>query len=137
LIGSQLVPYIYEDFFTHEQLRDAFIKVYNFTPEEKLTLKAQMIDYVDHEFNFEKVIADWDATLSSTIEKFRHNSKEQVGIWTLQSIDTPVRRVEQPPAALNENQKLQEEVMKKMSELKKTMNVKKRQKKESVLTNDK
>lgn len=137
LIGSQLVPYIYEDFFTHEQLRDAFIKVYNFTPEEKLMLKAQMIDYVDHEFNFEKVIADWDSTLSSTIEKFRQNTKEQVGIWTLQSIDTPVRRVEQIPAVLNENQKLQEEVMKKMSELKKTMNVKKREKKESVLTNDK
>jgi hypothetical protein len=140
LIGSQLVPYIYEDFFTHEQLRDAFIKVYNLKPEEKLALKEQLIDYVDHEFNFEKVIHDWDTTLTSTIENFKKDRAEQKGTWTLQSIETPVRRVEMQQQQNSQAQKskendlLQEEVMKKMSQLKSSMNVRKRDKKERALT---
>ena len=135
LIGSQLVPYIHEDFTTHADLRDAFMKIYSMTPEEKAKMKEKVIEYVDHEFNFNNVISEWDRTLTETIEKFQSDRSEGKGIWTLQSIATPVVRVEghqivQRPAIdqkkLEENARLQEEVMKKMAEMKNSVKTKKR-----------
>lgn len=84
LVGSQLVPYIYEDFAGTEELANAFLKVHDYTPEEKETLRLKAKDYVDYEFSHEKIIKRWDETLTECIKKFKSNQSKT---WSLQKIE--------------------------------------------------
>lgn len=82
LVGSQMVPYIYEDYASQEDVANGFMKIYKLRGEEKQELKKQILDYVDHEFSFDKMIADWDRTLSETIENW-HAEKETRQRWSV------------------------------------------------------
>lgn len=86
LVGSQLVPYIYEDFTNHKQVVDALMKIYEMTPEEKNKMKQKVLEYVNYEFNINKVISDWDRTLEQTIVNFKKNPGKK---WTFEKIDNP------------------------------------------------
>jgi glycosyltransferase involved in cell wall biosynthesis len=93
LVGSQMVPYIYEDFAAQEDVAAGLMKIYKMTPEEKLSLKENILDYVQSEFVYDKMIEDWDNTLSATIEKWRSNRPKK---WELISLD-PVEITPPPP----------------------------------------
>jgi glycosyltransferase involved in cell wall biosynthesis len=87
LVGSQMVPYIYEDLANHQQIVAAFLKIYEMTPEEKSSMKKKVLDYVDHEFNFDNMIQKWDNTLSATIESFKKNKPRT---WEFKKIENPM-----------------------------------------------
>jgi len=70
LVGSQMVPYIYEDFASQEDVANGLMKIYKMTAEEKAAMKAKTTEYVAHEFSFEKMIEEWSRTLSETIQKW-------------------------------------------------------------------
>ena len=78
LIGSQQVPYIYEDYFSTEDLANAFMKIYEMTDEEKDAFKAKATAFVDREFVFEKMISDWETSLEKCILDFK-NRKQETG----------------------------------------------------------
>lgn len=81
LVGSQMVPYIYEDFCSNQLVVDAFMKMHDMTTEEKVVMKDRILAYVDHEYNYGKIIEQWDQTLEASIKGFkRFNS------WTLEEI---------------------------------------------------
>lgn len=84
LVGSQLVPYIYEDYAAQKEVAEAFYKIYKMTDEEKQTLSKKMSDYIDYEFNYDNMIKDWDRTLYSCIENFKNKPPKT---WDLVSID--------------------------------------------------
>ena len=86
LVGSQLVPYIYEDYFGTQELASAFRKIHDLSPEEKKQLAEKNIAYVDSEFNFETIVKQWDDTLEKTIEKFKNKSNKK---WKLKKL-TPI-----------------------------------------------
>ncbi len=71
LVGSQHVPYIFEDFCTEGQIADALMKVYEMAPEQKIEMKQKVLDYCDHEFSYEKMISNWDQTLCRVIAEFK------------------------------------------------------------------
>jgi glycosyltransferase involved in cell wall biosynthesis len=73
LVGSQQVPYIYEDFAAQQDVADGLIKIYRMSAEEKRDLKTKILDYVNSEFVYEKMVSDWDTTLTSTIETWQKN----------------------------------------------------------------
>lgn len=87
LIGGQLVPYIYEDYAAQEDVANAIMRIYKMTKEEKESLKEKALDYVNFEFNYEKMIADWDRTLSDTITKFKTNPERK---WSLVDLSVNV-----------------------------------------------
>jgi glycosyltransferase involved in cell wall biosynthesis len=91
LVGSQMVPYIYEDFTNHQQVVDALMKIYEMTPEAKETLKNKVLDYCDHEFNYNKMVQDWDATLQTTIKNFK-TSKPRT--WELSLLENPNPKIQ-------------------------------------------
>lgn len=94
LVGSQLVPYIYEDYTTHEQVSDAFMKIYEMTPEEKAAMKKKVIDYIDRDFDFGSMVSKWDETLFKTIEAFK--AKQALGgNWKLTLINPTLNNGEQ------------------------------------------
>lgn len=94
LVGSQLVPYIYEDIASHDDTADALMKVFEMTPEEREAMKEKVTSFVDREFNFDKMVADWDRTLDECITSYKEK-KGQGGNWTLSTLN-PVINVEDP-----------------------------------------
>lgn len=79
MVGSQLVPFIYEDLCTENQISEALMKVYELTPAEKLAMKKQVIDYCDHEFSYDKMVSSWDTTMWDTIESFKAQKSAGTG----------------------------------------------------------
>ena len=71
LVGSQSVPYIYEDYCSNESVANAIMKMYEKTPEEKEQLSQKVIDYVDSEFSYQKTIDLWNDTLNDTLENWK------------------------------------------------------------------
>ena len=81
LVGSQMVPYIYEDFCSNQLVVDAFMKIHDMTTEEKMVMKEKILAYVDHEFNYGRIIEQWDQTLEASIKQFKKSNS-----WTFEEI---------------------------------------------------
>ena len=88
LVGSQPVPFIYEDFASQTEVGAGLMKIYRLSTEEKKALKVKILDYVDSEFVYDKMISEWDRTLSETITawKTKKSSRQQ---WQLIPLGTP------------------------------------------------
>lgn len=84
LVGSQMVPYIFDDHFKHEDLSAAFQKVYSMSSEEKEVLAKKNIAYAEHEFGYEKMISEWDRTLDKVIKDFKSNPPKR---WTCSKLN--------------------------------------------------
>lgn len=75
LVGSQGVPYIYEDFVTCENTAKAMMKLYSLSDTERKALGKKVFNYARSEFGFDKTIDDWHTTASDLIENWRKNRK--------------------------------------------------------------
>jgi glycosyltransferase involved in cell wall biosynthesis len=82
LVGSQSVPYIYEDYCSIESLSDALWKMYSLTPDERASLRKRVYEYARSEFSLNKTVDDWHQTMLHTIKTWRENRKP----WTLEVI---------------------------------------------------
>jgi len=60
IIGSQQVPFIYEDRLNKEDFLEALMKIYEMTPDERGELGAKGRAYTQKQFNFENFIQQWD-----------------------------------------------------------------------------
>jgi glycosyltransferase involved in cell wall biosynthesis len=88
LVGSQMVPYIFEDFCTERQVADAFMEIYNWTPEKKAEFREKAAEYLEHEFNYENMVQQWHETMLKCVEDFK--AKKEAGQnkrWKLQGIN--------------------------------------------------
>jgi len=72
VIGSQDIPYIYEDRINKEDFISAVEKIYNMTPEERRELGLKGKNHVDKKYNFNKYVNQWRVTLKDIHE--RHGS---------------------------------------------------------------
>jgi glycosyltransferase involved in cell wall biosynthesis len=70
-VGSQLVPYIYEDYVSCETIANGIEKLYNLSPVERNQLGEKSRAYVQSEFAYDDVINRWHETLSETIENWK------------------------------------------------------------------
>jgi len=75
LVGSQGVPYIYEDFVTCENAAKAIMKLYALSDTERKQLSKKVFDYARSEFNFNKTIDDWHTTASNLVTNWRQSRK--------------------------------------------------------------
>ena len=69
IIGSQEIPYIFEDRLSEEVVVEALEKMYNMSESERSELGKMGRQHVLNKFNFESFGAEWDKTLSSIHEK--------------------------------------------------------------------
>lgn len=74
VIGSQEVPYIYEDRVSNKDVVDAMVKIHNMTREERKALGRKGHDNVQKNFNFQTFQETWDKLMSEVHEK--HGSWE-------------------------------------------------------------
>jgi glycosyltransferase involved in cell wall biosynthesis len=75
LVGSQMVPYIFEDFCTERQLADAFMEIYSWTPEKKAEFREKAAEYLEHEFKYENMVQQWHETMLKCVEDFKANKE--------------------------------------------------------------
>ena len=83
LVGSQQVPYIYEDYVTNETTANAFLKMFDLGVEGRKRLGQKAREYVLSEFSSEKTIDTWHETLNKTIDDFKANKKKR---WSVTSL---------------------------------------------------
>ena len=71
MVGNHMVPYIFEDFVSHKALSDAFEKMYSMGPKEREKLGTRAMERAKKEYDIDKIVTDWDNTLTKTIETFK------------------------------------------------------------------
>ena len=81
LVGSQNVPYIYEDYAKTESICNAILKLYEMSSEDRDNLGKKARDYVLSEFNIKSTIDAWD----SSFEDVHNNWREKYERWAVSS----------------------------------------------------
>ena len=76
LVGSQSVPYIYEDYVSAEKIADALMQMYELGSEGRKELGQKARNYALSEFGYQKTIDLWHDSLLDLLEnwKERHES---------------------------------------------------------------
>jgi glycosyltransferase involved in cell wall biosynthesis len=73
MVGSQQVPYIYEDYCSAETTANAILKLYEMSQEERSALGSKARQYALSEFSLQKTIDDWDTSLTELTERWKSN----------------------------------------------------------------
>jgi glycosyltransferase involved in cell wall biosynthesis len=82
LVGSQQVPYIYEDYVSCETIASKMLELYEMPDEKKSSLRKKVKDYVSSEFSYQKTIDEWDRTLTNLIDNWKKNKKT----WKMETL---------------------------------------------------
>jgi len=70
VIGSQEIPYIYEDRINKDDFINALMKIYNLSQEERKLMGQKGLKHVEEEYNFENYTLTWDKILKDVHEKY-------------------------------------------------------------------
>lgn len=76
LVGSQTVPYIYEDYVSNQNVAKGIKKLYDMSPKAKNKLSKKVLRYAKTQFSYQKTIDDWHDTMLKTLEDFKKNNKK-------------------------------------------------------------
>lgn len=71
LVGNQMVPYIYEDFVSHETVARAYMKMYELGDEGRAALGARAREHVLKNYDVKRMVDDWDATLTGLTSRWK------------------------------------------------------------------
>jgi glycosyltransferase involved in cell wall biosynthesis len=75
LVGSQLVPYIYEDYVSTDTVAKALYDMYKMGAEKRKALGQKARDYVQSEFAMQTTIDKWHETLWDLSENYQKDGK--------------------------------------------------------------
>lgn len=73
LNSTQQVPYIYDEWCSSETIAQKIWEMYKLSPEERETLRDQVLDYVNFEFDYDNTVNAWDESIQETIRSWRDN----------------------------------------------------------------
>ena len=75
LVGSQTVPYIFEDMVSNETISNAMTKMYDLGKEGRYELGQRAKQYALEEFGYQKTVDLWHHTMLKTIQEFPFKKK--------------------------------------------------------------
>tara|TARA_Y100001963_G_C6758496_1_gene438180 strand:+ start:564 stop:1823 length:1260 start_codon:yes stop_codon:yes gene_type:complete len=78
LVGSQLVPYIYEDYVSTDTVANALYEMYKMSSDDRKKLGQKARDYVLSEFSLKNTVDMWHDTLWNLSENYQHDSKYHI-----------------------------------------------------------
>ena len=87
LVGSQVVPFIYDDHVNYHDVSAAYMEMYDLVktkPAELKELAAKAVEYANEEFNYEKMVEAWDRSLVDTTSQF--NKTKGHGRFTVETL---------------------------------------------------
>ena len=82
LVGSQSVPYIYEDYASIDDAAEAMYTLYKLEDSEKKKLSEKVRSYATEEFNLQKTVDAWHETMLTSIQKW----KEEYKTWEIRKL---------------------------------------------------
>jgi glycosyltransferase involved in cell wall biosynthesis len=82
LVGNQMVPFIYEDYITHEALANAFMEMYEWGPEKRKQVGLKALDHARKDYNIENLVKAWDESLTKLVDTWQDNYKA----WEIKKI---------------------------------------------------
>lgn len=74
LVGNQMVPYIYEDFVSHETVAKAFMEMHAMGPEGREALGKKARQHALKDYDMGKMISEWDRTLTDLTTKWKRGA---------------------------------------------------------------
>ena len=87
IVGSQEVPFIYEDRLSQEPVVNAMLEMFNKTPEQRKEMGLKGRKHVEENYNFENFVETWDKILTKVHEEQgsweTRNRKQN---WTLKEV---------------------------------------------------
>ena len=87
VIGSQDIPYIYEDRVSKKDFIDALEKIYNMSRKERASMGRQGIEHVNKNYKFEKYTSRWNEIISSVHAKYGSwESRTGYKSWDLKEV---------------------------------------------------
>ena len=75
LVGSQMVPYIYEDYVSTDTIAESIYKMYKMSKSERKALGQKARDYVQSEFSLQTTIDLWHESLWNLTENYKTDQK--------------------------------------------------------------
>jgi glycosyltransferase involved in cell wall biosynthesis len=75
MVGSQTVPYIYEDYVKNENVANAMMSLYSLSDLDKLKLRQKVHDYARTEFSFDNTINSWHETASNLVNSWKQGRR--------------------------------------------------------------
>lgn len=87
IIGSQDVPYIYEDRVSGDDVVEAMLKIHNMTRAERKAIGKKAQEHVEKNFSFEQYGKKWDKILREVHEKNGSwETRKNYKSWSLKEI---------------------------------------------------
>jgi len=87
VIGSQEVPFIYEDRLSEYQVVEALMKMYEYGPEKRAELGKAGSEHVLKNYGFESFVKSWDELLTETHKKCGSwDERREYKAWELRKI---------------------------------------------------
>ena len=87
VIGSQEVPFIYEDRVAKEDFVSALLKMHNLSRKERRALGLRGLEHVTKNYNFKKFCDSWDKLLTEVHEKHGSwDTRKNYSNWRLMEI---------------------------------------------------
>jgi len=74
MVGNQMVPYIYEDFVSHETVAKAFMDMYSMGPEKRAELGKRAREHAMKDYNMDNLINDWDKSLTELSTRWQRGA---------------------------------------------------------------
>jgi len=69
IVGSQEIPYIYEDRVDKENFIEALLKIHNMSSEERAAIGLKGREHVLNKYNIEKFAASWEKVLDEVLQE--------------------------------------------------------------------
>ena len=87
IIGSQDIPWIYEDRVSEEDVINAMLKLYNMSQEERDELGAKGTAHVLKNYSFERYVEQWDELFQRVhSEMGSWENRKNYKSWTLKEV---------------------------------------------------
>ena len=81
-----MIPYIYEDFISHETLSKSFMEIYDWGPEKRREVGQKAMKHAHRDYIMENVINDWDVSLTKLTDAWQNPETKPVQ-WEMKVLD--------------------------------------------------
>jgi glycosyltransferase involved in cell wall biosynthesis len=82
-VGSQPIPFIYDDRSSYDNIVNALLKIYHRTPAERHKLGLAGAEWARKTFGMEQMVSSWDEVLTRITKEKRVEHPERVRVASL------------------------------------------------------
>ena len=87
IIGSQEIPWIYEDRISGEDCTNAMLEMYNKSKEDRAALGAAGRQHIEKNYNFEKLSQQWVDMMDNVCEKYGSwDTRKNYQSWAMEEV---------------------------------------------------